>query len=461
MAESPSQVAELPTLLARTTRTEWRFFPHSPSQKQIAFLLSPALETFYGGAAGGGKTDAQLMRALLFADEPGYHAAIFRKTCPELTGSSGLIERSKDWLMRFSDGPTWNESKMTWSFPSGSRLSFGYCERDDDARAYQGHEWQYLGIDEVTTWNRWPVMFLRSRVRRTVNARVPLGIGLTGNPGGIGHEWVRERYIENATRDPDAVTIRAWISDNPGLSREEYEATLSALPPVLRAQLMRGDWTAIDEGALIGREHLVVVEATPADAYAKVRFWDCAATKEDGCYTVGLLMSKNRAGLVTIEDVVRGQWNAGEVEHLIEQTARMDGVTVAIDWEEEPGSAGISVSDSRRRRLAGFTTYGTKATGPKWVRAQPFASYARAGNVRVFASSWTRAYVDELTSATPDLKGYMDQVDATSGAFTWITTAAHVPKVRDDGVRTATQEWWQKFAVSGRRVHAPFRTPGR
>ena len=46
--------------------------------------------------------------------------------------------------------------------------------------------------------------------------------------------------------------------------------------------------------------------------------------------------------------------------------------------------------------------------------------------MRLCAGPWTGAYIDELTTATPDLKGYMDQVDATSGAFAWLATHGRV-----------------------------------
>ncbi len=402
-------------------RPEWRYFPYAPSQKQLALLLSPSFETFYGGAAGPGKSSGLLMAALLYADTPGYNAAIFRKTYPELYGSSGLIARSKDWLL--GKGPEWSEQHKRWTFPGGGTLVFGYCEHDDDARAYQGHEWTFLGVDELTTWNRWPFDFLRSRVRRSKALDVPLRIVATANPGGIGHGWVKARYIDPLTRNTDTTTIRGTISDNPGLDPVEYAKTLEMLSPVLKAQLMSGDWNVAEEGSLIERQYLPVVDALPHPNHLRVvRFWDRAATKDAGCYTVGVRMSMDLQRKVYVEHVVRGQWDAGNVDQVMLATAKTDGRHVAVDWEQEPGSAGISVTAHLRKMLAGWAVFGTPATGPKWIRAQPFASYARCGNLSLARGGWNEAYIDELVMATPDMKGLVDQVDATSGAFAWLTT---------------------------------------
>jgi len=270
-------------------------------------------------------------------------------------------------------------------------------------------------------------------------------------------EWTRVRLPALAERDDPLGRTEGEALWPERFSREALETIRASMSPFGWAAEYQQDPQAISEGALIDREFLSTVDVLPSDAYARVRYWDCAATKEDGCYTVGLLMSRNPRGVVTIEHVVRGRWNAGDVERLIDDTAAVDGMEVDVDWEEEPGSAGISVTDSRRRRLIGYRTHGTKATGPKWVRAQPFASYARGGNVRVMSGPWTHAYVDELTSATPDLKGYMDQVDATSGAFAWVVKhASDVPKPpRED----YAADFWRE-RLSGphrRRVFNPFR----
>src|SRR4051812_48713519 len=101
------------------------YCPHDPhaNPKQAAFLLFPGLEAFYGGAAGGGKSDALLAGALQYVDVPGYAALLLRRTFSDLALPSALMARAHEWL-----GPTnarWNDTTKTWTFPSGASVTFG------------------------------------------------------------------------------------------------------------------------------------------------------------------------------------------------------------------------------------------------------------------------------------------------------------------------------------------------
>lgn len=252
--------------------------------------------------------------------------------------------------------------------------------------------------------------------------------------------WHREdlagRLLEEQGDRWDVVRLPALAEADDPLGRAPGEALwperwpVEALMEIKRPMRASGwlaeyqqDPTSMDEGALISRDALQVVDAPSGgfpSSWRRVRYWDRAATLGAGCFTVGLRAAMDCDGVVYVEDVVRGQWSGGDVDGVIVSTAKLDGRGVAVDWEIEPGSAGLTLSEHLKRQLVGFETHGTPSTGAKWIRAQPFASHARIGRLRIARGPWAKAYVDELATATPDMKGEVDQVDATSGAFNWL-----------------------------------------
>lgn len=117
-----------------------KYIPYDPTPKQRAFLLmNNQKEVLYGGAAGGGKSVAQLMGALQYVDIPGYSAILFRRTYADLSLPGALIDMSKNWLMPFVEAKEvkWSEKEKCYTFPSGATLSFGYLESDNDCYRYQ------------------------------------------------------------------------------------------------------------------------------------------------------------------------------------------------------------------------------------------------------------------------------------------------------------------------------------
>ena len=168
-------------------------------------------------------------------------------------------------------------------------------------------------------------------------------------------------------------------------------------------------------GGMFQRSWFPIVARLPSQQTTRrVRYWDLAASL-DGDYTCGVLMCRQADGRFCIEDVKRGRWRPAERDAMIRRTAEADGHEVQIVFEEEPGSAGKSVSSYLIRSLAGFNVHAEKPTGAKEVRAQPFAAQCEANNVGLVKADWNHPYLDEL-SVFPNGR-HDDQVDASSGAF--------------------------------------------
>ncbi|MGI8981866.1 MAG: terminase large subunit domain-containing protein [Pirellulaceae bacterium] len=226
--------------------------PHVPSLKQREFLKLDCLEAFYGGAAGGGKSEALLMAALEYVHVPGYAALILRKDTQRLQLAGGLIPRSQEWLA--GTDAAWNASRRQWTFPSGATLSFGYLAHPLDKYRYGSSEYQFIAFDELTEFAEEDYLFLFSRLRKVTDLQMPLRMRSASNPGGIGHVWVKERFVgqESGVRNQESGSGRAFIpariADNPGLNQEEYRRSLAHLPSVLRERLMNGDWSVQEEG---------------------------------------------------------------------------------------------------------------------------------------------------------------------------------------------------------------------
>jgi hypothetical protein len=238
-----------------------------PSIHQAIFLLLDGREAFYGGAAGGGKSAALLMAALQYVDEPNYHALLLRRTFPELEGADGLIGQSHEWLGPHRPAVDWNEQKHRWTFPSGATIQFGHCQEERDKTRYQGQAYQFVGFDELTHFSETQYDYIGfTRARRRTGLRdsgVPIRTRGASNPGGIGHAWVKSRFID--ARKPGVVFVPAKAADNPGLDVHEYWEGMKDLPEELRRQLWDGDWGAFEGAAYrITPDHIVEPFEIPA-----------------------------------------------------------------------------------------------------------------------------------------------------------------------------------------------------
>jgi phage terminase large subunit len=224
--------------------------PYSPFPKQQEFHASPAKYRLFGGAAGPGKSKALLMEAILQAnDYAGANTLLLRRTFPELEQSLLLYFR-RDIPRELYE--SFNESKHLVTWHNGSTTRFGYCQRENDVYQYQGAEFVFIGIDELTLFTLRQWQFLTSRNRCPIPGAFPCMAGAT-NPGNIGHAWVKSLWIDRqpapGMENPaeydstDYEFIPARVSDNPIYAGDEsYLKTLRALPSHLKRAFLDGDW---------------------------------------------------------------------------------------------------------------------------------------------------------------------------------------------------------------------------
>lgn len=225
------------------------------TEKQEQFINSEAFETLFGGAAGGGKSYGQLVDALLYALEyPKSKQIIFRRTFPDLEKS--LIRVSLEFYPR--EAASYNSSKHIWTFKNGSIIDFGYIDAESDVYQYQSAEYDVIRFDELTHFTKYMYTYMISRCRGA--NPYPKHIKSSTNPGGVGHSWVKERFIdigapnqiheitlENGKKNT-VVFIPSLVQDNMFLldNDPDYIDRLELLPEKEKQALLYGDWDIFD-----------------------------------------------------------------------------------------------------------------------------------------------------------------------------------------------------------------------
>lgn len=174
-------------------------------------------------------------------------------------------------------------------------------------------------------------------------------------------------------------------------------------------------------GALFNVEKFSIQDFPPDKWEVRMRYWDKAGTKDAGMFTVGVLLGKDKEGRFWVLDVIRGQWDTYTRERMILQTANLDGRGIWIGIEQEPGSGGKESAENSVKNLAGFRVRLDKPSGDKAQRADPYSTQVNAGNVYLKKARWNKDYIDELRYFSLDNSKYKDQVDASSGAFKFVS----------------------------------------
>jgi len=258
--------AQLLNAVRSLNATDWTN-GHKPWPRQQEFLACTEIEALYGGAAGGGKSDALLMAALEYVHIPKYSALILRRTYKELSKSGAIMDRLIEWCR--GKAAKWNAIERCMTFPSGARITFGYLAHQNDRYQYDGQEYQFIAFDELTNFEEVCYTYLFGRLRKTEDIDVPLRMRASAMPGGIGHEWVKKRFIDGGRR-----FVPAKAEDNYALDLAAYDEALSHLDEVTRRQKRDGIWEQDAAGLLYRCPESSIIDFIPEGNWKFIRSLD-------------------------------------------------------------------------------------------------------------------------------------------------------------------------------------------
>lgn len=245
--------------------------PHAGAQTEFFRRLEDVVG--YGGAKGGGKTDALLFDALRQIAKPRYKALLLRRTYPQL---QEMIDRAHQYYP--SLGGKWKGDLHRYTFASGAFVDFGHCENEIDKERYQGKEYHYIGFDQLEQFLESQFTFICAQ-NRTSDPDIQCFIRCTFNPGSVGHWWVKKRFIDEKKPlqtysemyevygkkiSRTFCFVPSSVRDNPTLlsSNPTYLANLMSLPENEKKAYLEGDWNVFTTECVFGRDGMGNQETT-------------------------------------------------------------------------------------------------------------------------------------------------------------------------------------------------------
>lgn len=414
----------------------------NPQSRQAAFMARPEDEALYGGAAGGGKSDALVIEATRQVHIPHYKALILRKTFPQLTE---FIDKSLKYYPQAFPGAKYNGSDHTWRFPSGAKIIFGSMQHSQDKTNYQGKAYDFIAFDELTHFTYDEYIYLSSR-NRPNGEGTRCYIRATANPGGIGHAWVKERFITSAkpmttiwedvdvcypdgrkeTRRRSRIFVPSSVFDNKILLENdpEYLTRLASMPEAERKALLYGDWDSYvgqyfsewkdDPAHYEDRKWTHVIEPFEIpDGWQIYRSFDWGyhrpfsvgwwAIDYDGvAYRIleyyGCVKNTPNMGVEMIPKEVFREIHRIECEHRWLKSKKIIGVADPAIWNAQTGE---SIAETAAKNMVYFTK-GDNDRLAGWMQMHYRLSFDKNGYPMMYVFSNCKAFIRTVPSLIYD-----------------------------------------------------------
>lgn len=437
-------------------------------------------------SGNSGKTYTSLLIALKFMQHPKATGIIFRRTSKMLTAPGSIWQEAVSMYSSvYKTGLRVRHRENEIIFPNGAVLKFSHMQHESNMYDHKGGQYSLIIFDEATDFTENMIIYLLSRMRNAYVDYKPQMFLMT-NPDyhSFLRLWIQDFYLDpqsgipmeelagtkryfvrqgnsmiwyNSLQEAESVHgsslesgiktfsfIPATCRDNPPLlkARPDYISNLLMQPRVEMEKLLLGSWFARSESSgLFKREWVSLVDLPNGRANQRIRAWDFAFSKPSEQYpnpdwTRGVLISKDKSKVYTIEDVVSERDRVHVVEKLIIETAIRDGFEVVISIPIDPAAAAGAYAKDLQRRLAemGFTVRLTKPVKSKITRFAPFSSVAQAGFVSVVIADWNKDFFDELEVFDGDPKRKDDIVDCCSDAFLLLNKEIVLPTITLESV---------------------------
>ncbi|HET6330034.1 MAG TPA: phage terminase large subunit [Holophagaceae bacterium] len=378
-------------------------------------------DIFFGGARGGGKTDALCGDWTAHANKHGANARgiLFRRSMPELEDVKARMMQIFPKL-----GATWRAAERKWVFPNKATLQLRFLDLDDDAAKYQGASYTWMAFDEAGAWpSPKPIDMLRATLRSA--AGVPTRFLLTGNPGGKGHEWLRARYIDPARpgtvfQGEDGqmrVFIPSRLADNQELMKNDptYEDRLRASGPAwLVKAWLEGDWSASEEGNIFKRDYWRFFDERPEMEFTIQSLDSAFKTGAENDYSVLTTWGRRPEGYYLLH-VWRAKVEFPELKRHV--VAMYEAWKPKVVLVEDKASGQSLIQELRRDTVLPINA--VQVTADKLARAYAITATVEAGKVFLPRSApWLSDFMEEL--AVFNKGAHDDQVDSFTQALRYL-----------------------------------------